>query len=99
MLAELREDVGVTQKQLSQALKVSVKSISAYENGRTAPSSEIEEAISLYFDVSLDYLHGLVEEPQRYSRENYLALPKGHSPEFRNELTQYVEFLAQKYGL
>lgn len=57
-LAELRQDRKMTQKDLAQAMFVTVGTISNYENGVHYP--DVEKLISLadYFNVTTDYLLG-----------------------------------------
>ena len=58
ILAELRQDRKMTQKDLAQAMFVTVGTISNYENGVHYP--DVEKLISLadYFNVTTDYLLG-----------------------------------------
>ena len=58
ILAELRQDHKLTQKDLAQEMFVSVGTISNYENGVHYP--DVEKLISLadFFDVTTDYLLG-----------------------------------------
>lgn len=58
ILTELRQDRKMTQKDLAQAMFVTVGTISNYENGVHYP--DVEKLISLadYFNVTTDYLLG-----------------------------------------
>lgn len=58
ILAELRQDKRLTQKQLGDIIFVSAGTISNYENGANYP--DVPKLISLaeYFEVSVDYLLG-----------------------------------------
>ena len=56
LLAELRQDKGLTQKQLGRVLSVSTGTISNYENGVHYPDLEKLVALADYFQVSTDYL-------------------------------------------
>lgn len=58
ILAELCQDRKMTQKDLAQAMFVTVGTISNYENGVHYP--DVEKLISLadYFNVTTDYLLG-----------------------------------------
>ena len=58
LLAELRQDKGLTQKQLGRVLSVSTGTISNYENGVHYPDLEKLVALADYFQVSTDYLLG-----------------------------------------
>lgn len=58
LLAELRLDSKMTQKDLADILHVTIGTISNYENGVHFP--DVEKLIDLanYFDVTIDYLLG-----------------------------------------
>ena len=58
LLAELRQDKGLTQKQLGRVLSVSTGTISNYENGVHYPDLEKLVVLADYFQVSTDYLLG-----------------------------------------
>lgn len=59
ILSELREDRGMTQKQLAEVFHVSNSSISSLETGYRAPSVELLVKLATYFDVTTDFLLGL----------------------------------------
>lgn len=61
MIAELRKDKGLLQKELAQLLGVSIGTVSNYETGVHNP--EIETLIKLadYFNVSVDYMLGRIK--------------------------------------
>jgi transcriptional regulator with XRE-family HTH domain len=62
-LRELREERGLTQKELAQALGLSSKStITNYEQNDRDPDYETLIKIAKYFEVSIDYLLGHKEE-------------------------------------
>lgn len=58
LLAELRQDKGITQKELGQILCVSPGTISNYENGVHLPDAEKLVALADFFHVTTDYLLG-----------------------------------------
>ena len=58
LMAELRQDRGLTQKELGKALSVSTGTISNYENGVHYPDLEKLVQLADYFQVSTDYLLG-----------------------------------------
>ena len=58
ILADLREDRGLTQRELSKQLHISSSSISAYETGARLPSIETVFQFAEFFDVTTDYLLG-----------------------------------------
>lgn len=58
LLAELRQDRGMTQKELAKVLYVSDGTISNYENGVHYPDVEKLMDIANFFGVTTDYLLG-----------------------------------------
>lgn len=63
LMAELRQDRGLTQKQLGKILSVSTGTISNYENGVHYPDLEKLVRLADYFQVSTDYLLGRQDDP------------------------------------
>lgn len=58
LIAELRQDRGLTQKELGDILCVSSGTISNYENGVHLPDVDKVIALTNYFHVTTDYLLG-----------------------------------------
>lgn len=58
LIAELRQDRGLTQKELGDILCVSSGTISNYENGVHLPDVNKVIALANYFHVTTDYLLG-----------------------------------------
>ena len=58
-LRDLREEKGVGQVELAQALGVSKGIISLWENGLREPKMSALIAMAEYFGISIDYLVGL----------------------------------------
>ncbi len=73
-LEELRKARGMSQRELASILGVTHYTISAYENNRSEPADEIKVQLARLFDVSLDYLVGLVDQPLSLSREEQSLL-------------------------
>ena len=72
ILAELREDHGLTQRQLGQILHVTGGTISNYEQGVHYPDLEKLTELADCFHVSTDYLLGRAEthlSPDIFSSE------------------------------
>ena len=79
-LYELRKNADLTQDALSSILNINKHSISSYERNKSEPSDEIKILIANYFEVSVDYLLGLTDNPHPYKPiHNVLILP----PNFR----------------
>lgn len=68
-LRELREDNNLKQKELAEKLLVDQRSLSFYEIGKYEPNIETIKKIALFFNVSVDYLLGLTDDPKPYNRK------------------------------
>lgn len=55
-LKKMRENKGLLQKEVADALKISTSTIGMYEQNRREPDNETLKKISNYFNVSTDYL-------------------------------------------
>jgi transcriptional regulator with XRE-family HTH domain len=62
-LKTLRENKGYTHQELADLLNVGSAQIWRYEVGKTAPSADVLARIAQVFDVSVDYLLNLTDEP------------------------------------
>ena len=58
ILTSLREERGIYQKELAAILKVSVGTVSNYENNIHFPDQEALLQLADYFGVTVDYLLG-----------------------------------------
>lgn len=58
ILKDLRDEKGLTQKELAQACKLSPQCISALEKGINSPTATTLSAISNYFNIPIDELIG-----------------------------------------
>lgn len=81
-LKELRTSRGITQKDIGKILEVEVAAISKYENEKVSLTEKQLKILAQYFDVSVDYLLGLTNDPysnldvtdkmlKDYTSENY----------------------------
>ena len=61
----LRKSNGLTQKKLATEMNLSELAIQNYESQRRKPAFDVLIALADYFDVSLDYLVGRSDNPQR----------------------------------
>ena len=58
-LKELREERGLTQKEVASALKIHSVTYLHYEKGQREPPLSLLADMSKFFDESVDYLLGL----------------------------------------
>ena len=60
-LKQLRQEKGVSQKDVAEAIGVTLSAYSNYEQGIREPSYEILKSLCKYYGVTSDYLIGLEE--------------------------------------
>ena len=63
-MRKLREQSGQPQKVLAEVLGVSINQISEMEKGSRMTTLEKLPAICRHYNVSADYLLGLIDEPR-----------------------------------
>lgn len=105
-LKRLREEKGITQKQLALTLGISQQAINKYENERAEPDVKNLIILAEYFNTSIDYLVGYsdvnhkVEELTEYSMSNSeIKVMEGYrSLESSNKalVTSTIEALSSK---
>ena len=100
LLRELRKDHGMTQSELAELLSLSPLTISYYECGRSTPDDEVKIKIAKLFDVSLDYLLGLIREPLSYNRDkNSIIIPSNFTTDDTESIKNYISFLEYSKNL
>ena len=62
VLKKLRKEHKLTQKQLADKLFIDQTAVSYWENGKTKPDFEKQQALADLFGVSIDYLTGRENE-------------------------------------
>lgn len=55
-IRDLRKGHGLTQREVSNAVNISQRSYSYYENGRRLIPPKVVWALADFYDVSMDYL-------------------------------------------
>ncbi len=65
-LRKIRKERKLTQKQLAIEIGASERGIQQYELGERKPAFDVLIALADFFDVSLDYLAGRSDDPQRH---------------------------------
>lgn len=64
-LKDLREDSEKTQNDISEILKISRQHYSMYERGERELPMHHFITLARYYNVSLDYLAGLIDTPRK----------------------------------
>lgn len=96
-LLELRKDADLTQDDLAEILKINKHSISSYERDKSEPPDTIKIAIARYFNVSIDYLLGITDDPKPIDQTtSVFRLPAGFPRKALPELANYIEYLIWK---
>lgn len=57
-IKKLREEAGLSQKELAKRLNISNTTLSQYETGQRVPSDDIKIKIAEFFNTTIDYLLG-----------------------------------------
>ncbi|MEA5010582.1 MAG: helix-turn-helix transcriptional regulator [Angelakisella sp.] len=92
-LSILRKRAGLSQKELGDKLMVSHYTISSYEKDRSEPGDELKVRIAQVFDVSLDYLLGLIDTPLPFRREkDTLHLPVQMTGEQKQLIRDFITY-------
>ena len=96
-LIELRKDMGLTQKQLSEKLFINYRTYSGYERNETEAGDDFKIRLAHFYNVSVDYLLGISGNPYPITNgDDYIHLPKSLSDSGRRELEQFISFLLSK---
>lgn len=64
-LRDLREDKDLTQEQLVKILKMHKTTYTNYEQGKREPPFELIIRLAKFYNVSIDYIAGLTDDPNR----------------------------------
>ena len=62
-LRDLREDAEKSQEEIAKVIGTSQSYYAQYENGKRSISFERMVILAKYYNVSLDYLAGLIDTP------------------------------------
>ena len=61
----LKSQKNITQKSIPENIGISLRAYQYYEKGQREPSMSVLIALADLFDVSLDYLVGRSDDPER----------------------------------
>jgi len=82
-LKELRNEKGLSQEELANAIQSSTNAVGMYETGKRMPREEILERIKDFFGCSYDYLFGFSDDPNPEADKTITVLeydPSKESP-------------------
>ena len=90
----LRKDKKISQEELADIIGVQKSTVSLYEIGKNDPSDKVKIEIAKYFNISLDYLIGVIDESVPYYRHDvFLKLPYDMAYEEKLLLENYLNYL------
>ncbi len=69
-LKYIREDHHLSQMQIAQILKTTRQQVSKWETGQQMMGVDRYIALAKYYNLSTDFLLGLIDTPQKLYREN-----------------------------
>lgn len=64
-ILELKNDRKLLQKDIAEAINITVRNYQRYEKGEAQPTLPVLLKLADFFDVSLDYLVGRSDNPKR----------------------------------
>ena len=93
-LKKARKDKNIRQEELAAALGVKNATISLYETNKNFPSDKVKIEIARYFNLSLDYLMGIIDEAvPYYDEERFIMLPENISADERKYIEDCIAFV------
>ena len=95
-LRKLREDRGLFQKEVAEALGISQARYSHYELGNREPDNQTLRHIAVFFDISLDYLLDVTDTPTLPNQPPQDPLNRelsNLSEENRKKAESFIKFL------
>ena len=92
ILRLLRNEKGMSQQELADALGISKSSINMYERGERQPNFEVLEAIADFFNVDIDYLLGRTNKTTKIINSQTIAAHFDGDEYTEEELSKIKEF-------
>ena len=68
IIRDLREDNGKTQQELADFIGIDVKTYNRLENEKHQIKLDYAIEIAKFYNLSLDYITGLIEQPESLNR-------------------------------
>ena len=94
-IIEIKNNRKLLQKDIAQAINVTVRQYQRYEKNQTQPTLSVLLALADYFDVSLEYLVGRSDNQELLAAH---TADDSHdlTPEQREELEQFKQFIIER---
>lgn len=71
-LKQLRNELGLSQREFAEKIGVTASALSAYEKGQKNPSVNVAINVALEFKVSMDWLCGLKKDSLRFKPDEII---------------------------
>ena len=100
----LRESAGLKQKDMASKFSLNENTWSQYETNKRTPDIETIKKIAQFFNVSIDYLMNLTDEPYNPNEEAFkemIHIYNSLSEEERKKLAKEIKckYLRERRGL
>jgi len=96
-LKDLRREKKISQENIADILGIQKATVSNYETGKAEPSDRVKIEMARFFDVSLDYLMGIIDESvPHYRPEIYMKIPETIKPEERELMEEFIACIDYK---
>ena len=92
-MKKVREESGLTQKEVADKLKLKKTTLSGWENGRSEPPMETLVQLANLYGVSLDYLLCRTETRIEFDEEKYRAIDAD-----RQQLRERLDYSEKQLG-
>lgn len=90
----MRREKNLKQADLASIIGVSKSSISHYETDKDEASDKVKLEIARLFNVSMDYLFGIIDEPVTwYHQDKYMKMPENMNTNEQDLLMDFMAFL------
>lgn len=96
-LEQFRTDAGMSQTQLAKEVGTSQSAISQMESGERKPSFEMLRRIASALNVTPAYLLGEEVEELKPEEQAYFRQFRSLPDEAKQELSEFAEYLRQRY--
>lgn len=102
-IKSLRLEANLTQEEFGKPYSLKKSTVSQYESGSSRPDDELKKRIALDYNVSLDWLMGLTDV-RNYTDDSTVTIALNSDTDYddlpkeaKDEISNFIEFIKQKY--